>query len=872
MRTLEEILNGIDLDAFLMRAASDPKFFINRVIGLEYPATWYQEEWFNAFLNNDRSCIIAPRGHGKCLTADTLIQMSDGTRKKITDIKRGDNVLSIDDSYKIVIDRVKHSMSNGIKDVYEIKTRTGRKIKCTSNHPFLLPGRWSSINDGLKIGNRIGIPRKTKCGSGCGISDDKIKIIAYLISEGSLGSTIKFSNSNNDIVYDMNKSLQSIGAELMPDGIDGYYIRNIKRSRKSNIKQFLSELGLLGKKSHDKFIPRFIIDNASERELFLLLEKLWVCDGTVYKCHHPEIAYTSKSKQLIDDIQHILLKLGINSKIRKKINRLNGKEFESYNLDIDGNENILHFILNVNLHNKPKTKEILDYILSIKSNPNCDTIDYEHCVSKLNMSRWMLRKNGIRFDNKYNVSRKKLKRIADVDKNEYLKNLASSDVYWDKIVDIEYMGKEDTYNLETEKYHNYIANDIITHNSEVLAVIFFLYIAIFKRDKYMIVVSKTMDMSKNLISRVKKYIEGNELLKTLRPEKAKLTWSKTEIQTTTGCVLQCRPYGQNIRSWHVHYCLVDEAAFYEDKSSFYYDIVPIVNTHKGHLMVISTPQSKVDLVAELQKKTMYWSKTYPAIIENEDGTKKPLWKDRFTMEDMKRMKEEQGEIKFSREYLCKVVSEGVATFPTNMIEKSCNDDLSFSSMGTEEDGVEYYFGADFAISAQGNYSVYSVIRKKDEKLRLVYMERPKRGTDPKDQVEMIKSIYNKFPIIDGYGDNGSFGSIIVNDAHDAGCNIRGFDFQSKKENLIINLRREFENGKLEIPTTLDDPYTKSMTDVLIKELSEIMPFKTKSGGETYKGVGAHDDTVMSLALAVAMAREFQNVDFMMEGIDEEELE
>lgn len=39
------------------------------------------------------------------------------------------------------------------------------------------------------------------------------------------------------------------------------------------------------------------------------------------------------------------------------------------------------------------------------------------------------------------------------------------DVYWDKIVSIEYIGNEMTYDLTIEGTHNFIANDILVHNS-----------------------------------------------------------------------------------------------------------------------------------------------------------------------------------------------------------------------------------------------------------------------------------------------------------------------------------------------------------------------------------------------------------------------
>ena len=47
--------------------------------------------------------------------------------------------------------------------------------------------------------------------------------------------------------------------------------------------------------------------------------------------------------------------------------------------------------------------------------------------------------------------------------------ISHSDIYWDKVVSIEYIGKKPTYDLEIAKTHNFVANDIIVHNSHAAA-------------------------------------------------------------------------------------------------------------------------------------------------------------------------------------------------------------------------------------------------------------------------------------------------------------------------------------------------------------------------------------------------------------------
>jgi replicative DNA helicase len=64
-----------------------------------------------------------------------------------------------------------------------------------------------------------------------------------------------------------------------------------------------------------------------------------------------------------------------------------------------------------------------------------------------------------------NIGRERAERLADVVDSEALRALATSDVYWDRVAAIEFVGKEDVYDLEVEGLHNFVADDIVVHNS-----------------------------------------------------------------------------------------------------------------------------------------------------------------------------------------------------------------------------------------------------------------------------------------------------------------------------------------------------------------------------------------------------------------------
>ena len=70
-----------------------------------------------------------------CLHGDSLISMSDGSLKKIKDIKIGDKVVSYNETRRTTpINKVTNFWNQGIKPVYEIKFRDGTSTRCGLEH------------------------------------------------------------------------------------------------------------------------------------------------------------------------------------------------------------------------------------------------------------------------------------------------------------------------------------------------------------------------------------------------------------------------------------------------------------------------------------------------------------------------------------------------------------------------------------------------------------------------------------------------------------------------------------------------------------------------------------------------------------------
>jgi replicative DNA helicase len=64
-----------------------------------------------------------------------------------------------------------------------------------------------------------------------------------------------------------------------------------------------------------------------------------------------------------------------------------------------------------------------------------------------------------------NLSRERAERVAAVIGSDELQRLAHSDVYWDRIDAIEPTGEAEVFDLTVDRLHNFVANDVVVHNS-----------------------------------------------------------------------------------------------------------------------------------------------------------------------------------------------------------------------------------------------------------------------------------------------------------------------------------------------------------------------------------------------------------------------
>jgi len=449
--------------------------------------------------------ISGKRGSGKCLSGDTLISMSDGSQIPIKELENNkEKIFSLNPNLKIEQSPKIDFFSREVDRILEIKLRSGKKIRLTPEHPLLTIKGWIPVKE-LKIGSRIATPRKIPSFGENKMPEHEVKLLAYLIAEGHTKKIVLFSNSDDKIINEFKECLKNFDSALELIEEKQYHYRvsnpryktnvletNNKRNEKGqftkenknitekrSIRRLIEREGIFGKLSKEKELSNNIL-KLNEEQLSIFLNRLFSCDGSIYQSNgYWEISYCSSSEKLIQQIQHILLKFGILSKLRKKEIKLNNKLFHSFELVLNS-ENVIKFIESIGFFGKKKEKELIakSELINKRSNPNVDTIPKEiwemyRPKNWANIGRALSYKypKAMRERIRYSPSKQTLLNIAQIEQYNPFYLLATSDIFWDEIVAMEsFEGKFSVYDISVPNNHNFIANDIIVHNSYSIGV------------------------------------------------------------------------------------------------------------------------------------------------------------------------------------------------------------------------------------------------------------------------------------------------------------------------------------------------------------------------------------------------------------------
>lgn len=825
-------------------------------------------------------------GAGKCVGGGTLVDTPKGM-KPIETLSIGDIVYSFDaESFCMIQNKILQTYEFKNQESRKITTKCGYTLEGTSDHkifvldatgnfnykrldefstldfvPFSLyniDGQYQKLNyssDVKKI-YHTAIPLKLDM-----LTESIAEFLGYYIAEGcsTKGKMITISNGLPRIAFVIKKIVED--EFHLHCGCRWYenkhaYVLSIVSVE---LDKFLDEIGC-GRISYEKRIPKTIFGSPlGVKSAFLHA----YFDGDGYRQRNG-IGCMSVSEGLIQDIQQLLLSMGILSSRHYKAVKYNGAIVDAWRLNVIKDSVSRFYDLVGDFYSTSKyTKE---FHLEKKYNTNLVTIPnisnqlnliwkdfskrfslsgrrylkvpkgtkglYELCTSR-GMSPITIAayRRGDRKPHRHQLKKMLdlMKESSHLPEYEYLIQIANSELFFDKVEKIE-EGKCDVYDITTSPTHNYIANGMISHNSYMMDMIAFIELTHFP-NSLTVIGSVSDSVSKEHVLRLREWVSKSLFAKYISGSRD-ATASKTEIHLAT---LNSRvisiPQAEKTRTgWHCSLLLVDEVgrmrrdAYY----SSFYQMARLGATE----VLASTPFGDSSLMQDI------W---------NSDGIKQVAlspndcwWIDKRIITQAEK---DLPPNLYSQLYEAKFRTISNRVIPDDIFLESI---LKGAHLPQSQNLI---MGIDFGQKIDPTAAVILDLETGDIKFAMQFSD------EWKIQFAKIRQIYNEWKPIKVMADSSSIGSVIISELSD--LPIEGVSMHNDilKKRVIDRLMMAFINHKVNI---VADEFP-----LLVSQLSSYVYLDQdhKKMGPSGRG---HDDFVDALGLAL-MAFDVSSVSDMRQA-------
>ena len=378
--------------------------------------------------------------------------------------------------------------------------------------------------------------------------------------------------------------------------------------------------------------------------------------------------------------------------------------------------------------------------------------------------------------------------------------------------------------------------------------------------------SFSLQQSVDLMEILKNTIESNDILKERLVPNNKTSggWASTNILCKNGARLTCKGFGSSVRGAHPYWIVVDDglkdnviySQLQRQKSiDYFHSVIMNMLVPGGQIIVVGTPFHANDLYGDLKSKSKtatgsdkgWFMIEYPAIFP--DG--RILWPQRWSFSDLMEKRATQGNIIFSRENLCRPITNESSIFPLKVLERTLVGMENYTLVNNVDDFPMKFskvvVGCDFSISANvgADYTVFTVWGvTEDREMYLLHMYRDK-GKTFHEQMQILKGINIRFRPHCMVLEQNTFQQIFVQESDKQGMPVIGhttgidkYDLKTGWPGIAILMER----GKMHIP--VGNKYSEDMKDLIFSDLGSV--------AFTDKGlcsVAEHDDISSSIWLA-----------------------
>jgi replicative DNA helicase len=451
------------------------------------------------FQKSDLIIIAARPGVGKCIRSDSLVDDPvTGARLTIEQFvrERRSMAFGLSPRGRIEWRHISDWIDSGVQPCFAVTTQTGRRVEVTGHHPFMTVRGWQPLHD-LVVGDAIAVPRALGIFGKESIDPERARLLGYFIGDGGLsGGTPAFTNIDPTIIDDFKSIVSSHfpGSHVAQRGITYFvsawprgrgltvrervaaYLHRVRRPiAKSPVIAWLTHLGLWGKKADDKRFPEQVWRWKPET-LKEFLRALMSCDGSIFTTPNgrPRIEFGVASEGLAKDIHHAFVRFGIVSGLYRKSERC-------WRVQITDSESVARYQDEIGWIGE-KAGRFPKGLPRFRSNNGHLPTSVWPRVSQAASTRgysWgklavasgeRVRTSKFETYNpwtNHGLSQWRLAIFNQVLEDPRLTALANPELYWDRIVSIEPTGNHQVYDLTVPDGANFIAEDVIVHNTSL---------------------------------------------------------------------------------------------------------------------------------------------------------------------------------------------------------------------------------------------------------------------------------------------------------------------------------------------------------------------------------------------------------------------
>ena len=402
-----------------------------------------------------------PTGYGKCALPTTMLRTPKGITT-LENIEVGDEVYSMDKN-ELVVQKVTNKWYTRKKQV-KIKTRGGIEITVSPEHRMYTQRGYVKAED-LSCDDymyRLCKPIE----HGISQDQDELEFATLMLFEGCCVShRLTFTQEDNQVLAKFMDICDRLGFT--------YRISQKKNNKGKEVHihhnegrpdAILAKFGMLNCLAKNKVLSNLFLD-LPIKQRYDFIGLMLATDGYIPNGNARGgnlVGVSLASKALVDGIQTLLNSCGIYSYIHNRVVKNGEKEFDAYVLQIPDE----YFnIIAKNCYCYHKQGRIANRLkkhqgLSVK--PYCNNTNYpKEVVAGCKEFKKLVNKQ---FSRNNTFKREIVESFAE--RTNLLQDVVYKDFVWEGIRSIEFIDETtDMIDIEVENTHNFIANDLVSHNS-----------------------------------------------------------------------------------------------------------------------------------------------------------------------------------------------------------------------------------------------------------------------------------------------------------------------------------------------------------------------------------------------------------------------